>query len=876
MFTAILKRYAAVYSLLGWLGVQTPTFGLSPLSLPASTIDKSTKYNPATTPPLAAITSPKLSGPASVSVIDPAKCYRLVSRLSGKVVEVDGASANDGAPLRQRTDANQLAQGWQLTPAEAGYYRLSVLHNQKGIQVNNASTAESAPLEQWTYWGGSHQQWALQRNAEGYYTLSNRNSGKAMTVRSASTAEGADIIQQALGTGQHQQWSIEERSCTTTPTTNRPPVVIATSTSLTGTSPLSVTFTANKSYDPDGDPIAYEWDFGDETSFSTEANPVKVFTAKPGKSGVGLILRYTVRLTVIDSKGLRSAVQTFDASLNNNPPTVRITNPVTNAKYSLDKTTSYTLAATVTGNGIASQIWQVKLRRTASEQLVKTTSGANPAIDISPVGCDGTNPYYLIAVKVTDAAGQSAQDSVKIYPDCTTPSLAVTNLTATPFNYVNTVQLNWTNPVIPFDDVLVVGKAGAGFTDIPLDPLYTANASFTGNGSALYGGKVLYQGTGTSVNVTDLTGGQKYYFRVFTRKGNGWNGGVEISATPATSNRAPVVVATSTSLTGSSPLSVTFTGNRSSDPDGDPITYQWDFGDGSFSTDANPVKVFTIQPGRQGVPQTSYSVKLTVSDNRGGIASSQSLLVSLRSASTTTIDPNKCYRLVSRLSGKVVGVEGSAPDDGAPLRQRTDANQLAQGWQLTPAEAGYYRLSVLHNQKGIQVNNASTAESAPLEQWTYWGGSHQQWALQRNAEGYYTLSNRNSGKAMTVRSASTAEGADIVQQALGTGQHQQWSIEERGCTTGGRVGVAEPGMAFSLWPNPANDHVLIDLSPAAGKPVGLQVNDLLGRPLQQTQLEVAPAAPYRYQTDQLPNGLYLIQLTPTGQLPTTLKLLIQR
>ncbi|MVM40933.1 T9SS type A sorting domain-containing protein [Spirosoma sp. HMF3257] len=110
---------------------------------------------------------------------------------------------------------------------------------------------------------------------------------------------------------------------------------------------------------------------------------------------------------------------------------------------------------------------------------------------------------------------------------------------------------------------------------------------------------------------------------------------------------------------------------------------------------------------------------------------------------------------------------------------------------------------------------------------------------------------------------------------LGTGQQQQWSIVERTCTVGARVGAVEAGMAFKLWPNPARDHVLIDLSPAIGQPMGLQLNDLMGRALEQTQLEAAPAEPYRINTSQLPDGLYLIKLTPAGQAPTTLRLMIQ-
>jgi hypothetical protein len=153
----------------------------------------------------------------------------------------------------------------------------------------------------------------------------------------------------------------------------------------------------------------------------------------------------------------------------------------------------------------------------------------------------------------------------------------------------------------------------------------------------------------------------------------------------------------------------------------------------------------------------------------------------------------------------------------------------------------------------------------------------QQWAVQRNTDGFYVISNRNSGKAVTVRNASTADGTDIVQQTLALGQQQQqWSLIETTCPASGRLDAEEVLASVSLSPNPARDHVLIDLSPIAGRPVSLVLNDMLGRPTQQTRLDTAPVEPYRFSTDQLPAGLYLMQITPAGQSPTSLRLLIQR
>jgi glucose/arabinose dehydrogenase/PKD repeat protein len=57
-------------------------------------------------------------------------------------------------------------------------------------------------------------------------------------------------------------------------------------------------------------------------------------------------------------------------------------------------------------------------------------------------------------------------------------------------------------------------------------------------------------------------------------------------------NRTPIARATATPQWGAVPLSVSFDGRSSMDPDGDPLTYAWSFGDGGTSTDAAPTHVY--------------------------------------------------------------------------------------------------------------------------------------------------------------------------------------------------------------------------------------------------------------------------------------------
>lgn len=77
-------------------------------------------------------------------------------------------------------------------------------------------------------------------------------------------------------------------------------------------------------------------------------------------------------------------------------------------------------------------------------------------------------------------------------------------------------------------------------------------------------------------------------------------------------NLAPVAVALQDTLYGATPLTVHFTGSGSTDPEGGPLTYLWNFGDAGTSTAADPTHVF-VAPA--GVP-TVFTVTLTVYDNQ--------------------------------------------------------------------------------------------------------------------------------------------------------------------------------------------------------------------------------------------------------------------
>src|SRR5262245_18989199 len=149
--------------------------------------------------------------------------------------------------------------------------------------------------------------------------------------------------------------------------------------------------------------------------------------------------------------------------------------------------------------------------------------------------------------------------------------------------------------------------------------------------------------------------------------------GAEIDQLTYTGNRTPIAVASADRYYGPTPMAVQFSSNGSSDPDGQPITFSWNFGDGSpVSTQANPAHTFTAPPG---VP-TKYVVTLTVTDS-GNLSAQATLIVSINNTPpNVTITSPVDHTLYSPSNQTTVNLTATVSD-----AESSDA-QLSYQWQV--------------------------------------------------------------------------------------------------------------------------------------------------------------------------------------------------
>jgi glucose/arabinose dehydrogenase len=157
----------------------------------------------------------------------------------------------------------------------------------------------------------------------------------------------------------------------------------------------------------------------------------------------------------------------------------------------------------------------------------------------------------------------------------------------------------------------------------------------------------------TAMTFGPPAGAQALYYTTFSNGGQ-----VRKIAYTGSANRSPTANALASPTSGGVPLAVSFDGTGSSDPDGDTLSYDWDFDDGSPHT-AGPTTSHTY------TATGTYTATLTVNDGHGGSDSAQVRIDVGNTPPTPSIDaPAADFRF--RVHQQIT-LQGSATDaqDGA-------------------------------------------------------------------------------------------------------------------------------------------------------------------------------------------------------------------
>ncbi|MFJ6070856.1 carbohydrate-binding protein [Streptomyces sp. NPDC093065] len=147
-----------------------------------------------------------------------------------------------------------------------------------------------------------------------------------------------------------------------------------------------------------------------------------------------------------------------------------------------------------------------------------------------------------------------------------------------------------------------------------------------GGGDGSYGAIEDFPWTGTQVMDTDFGPDGALYALDYGTGGN--NQALYRIEYVGGSNRNPVARAAADQTSGALPLTVRFSSQGSSDPEGGPLSYAWDFGDGSTSTQADPSHTYTTKG--------TFRPTLTVKDPEGLTGTASLVITTGNTAPTVT------------------------------------------------------------------------------------------------------------------------------------------------------------------------------------------------------------------------------------------------
>lgn len=138
--------------------------------------------------------------------------YVLVNRNSSKVMEVENGSQTAGSNVRQNTYNGASYQQWNVSPVDPriggdfSYFSLLAVHSGKSLDVNNWSLDNGGNIIVWDDAKGANQQWYLEYAGEGWFYIRSRHSSHCLQIQNASTANAANIQQGAKNGSANQQW----------------------------------------------------------------------------------------------------------------------------------------------------------------------------------------------------------------------------------------------------------------------------------------------------------------------------------------------------------------------------------------------------------------------------------------------------------------------------------------------------------------------------------------------------------------------------------------------------------------------------------------------------------------------------------------------
>ena len=430
--------------------------------------------------------------------------------------------------------------------------------------------------------------------------------------------------------------SSSSESQTITVIDNAPPAITAcfTSSSTTGDIPLIVNFDASCSSDLEGDPLSYFWDFGDGTTgagalishnYTSTGAFIATLNVEDGNGNSDLQTQ-TIFVNDPSSSNFELLYKTQDSNAQDNQirPHFKIRNIGSESVAYHELTIRYWY--TKEGNA-SEQAWIDYASigssnvYTSFHALNNPTTDADHYLELSFSSDAGTLDANSDSGPIQSRFAKEDWSSYNEEDDYSyDPNKIV-------FTYWDKVGL-YRNGILVFgyepnDGVsppvnntpIAIVEASTLSGIAPLDISFDGSDSYDPDGDNLtytwdFGDGNTANGITVSHNYSEVG---DYTVSLTVDDGNGGTNSASLDISVESipnQNQPPIAIIYASTLIGGAPLDVAFDGSDSYDPDGDNLTYIWDFGDGNIASGLNVNHVFTSIG--------TYTVTLTVTDTEGG------------------------------------------------------------------------------------------------------------------------------------------------------------------------------------------------------------------------------------------------------------------
>jgi SdrD B-like domain/Ricin-type beta-trefoil lectin domain-like/Secretion system C-terminal sorting domain len=153
----------------------------------------------------------KAPEPVCNPIFDPNKCYKIVNKNSGLVIDVANNSKYNDAPIIQNPFDGTGSQQWKIISTTSGYVKLVNVTSGKTLACHQKSLGSR--VYQYDFYTGGAKEWKIECTSNGSFKIFHRLSGKVLQVRDGNKSANCPLEIDEYDGNSNEQWQIEAVPC---------------------------------------------------------------------------------------------------------------------------------------------------------------------------------------------------------------------------------------------------------------------------------------------------------------------------------------------------------------------------------------------------------------------------------------------------------------------------------------------------------------------------------------------------------------------------------------------------------------------------------------------------------------------------------------